>query len=219
MLPAWSADGRWLYFCSDRSGRRQIWKMAADGGPAVQVTRNGGLESYETPDGEYLYFTRDYFEAGIWQTPVRGGEEKPVRELARAGYWRSWDVSRSGGVLFRRAGKGRDAPSCRELPVRHEAHLHVVLDRRSASAVSGRAGGVRGRRCGGGFEDRSRGERYRDGRVCTVAPRCQRRWSSRRISCCCSLAAGEPDPLRPVVREARSNAVEPLRLRTAGSAP
>ena len=32
--PAWSADGRTLYFLSDRSGTQQVWRMAAAGGAA-----------------------------------------------------------------------------------------------------------------------------------------------------------------------------------------
>lgn len=29
-LPAWSANGRWIYFTSNRTGENQIWKIAAD---------------------------------------------------------------------------------------------------------------------------------------------------------------------------------------------
>ena len=36
--PAWSADGRTLYFLSDRSGTQQVWHMAAAGGEPQQVT-------------------------------------------------------------------------------------------------------------------------------------------------------------------------------------
>lgn len=37
--PAWSLDGRALYFLSDRSGNSQLWKLPMDGpGEAVQVT-------------------------------------------------------------------------------------------------------------------------------------------------------------------------------------
>ena len=33
---------------------------------------------------------------GIWSVPVSGGDEKPVPELSRAGYWRSWGIARDG---------------------------------------------------------------------------------------------------------------------------
>ncbi len=36
--PRWSADGRYLYFLSTRSGSSQVWRIAPDGGEAQQVT-------------------------------------------------------------------------------------------------------------------------------------------------------------------------------------
>ena len=36
--PAWSADGRWLYFLSSRSGSAQVWRAAAGGSEARQMT-------------------------------------------------------------------------------------------------------------------------------------------------------------------------------------
>ncbi len=96
VLPAWSGDGRRLYFASNRGGDRQIWKLSLEGESPAQVTRGGGYECFESPDGKLLYFTRDRGVAGIWSVSVNGGEEKPVPELAPAGYWRSWGVNREG---------------------------------------------------------------------------------------------------------------------------
>jgi len=36
--PSWSADGKWLYVLSSKSGSRQVWRMAADGSSRVQIT-------------------------------------------------------------------------------------------------------------------------------------------------------------------------------------
>jgi dipeptidyl aminopeptidase/acylaminoacyl peptidase len=36
--PRWSADGRWLYFLSSRSGSTQVWRARASGAEASQVT-------------------------------------------------------------------------------------------------------------------------------------------------------------------------------------
>jgi dipeptidyl aminopeptidase/acylaminoacyl peptidase len=36
--PQWSADGRYLYFLSARSGSTQVWRLATNGGEAEQVT-------------------------------------------------------------------------------------------------------------------------------------------------------------------------------------
>ncbi|MBA2544363.1 MAG: S9 family peptidase, partial [Deltaproteobacteria bacterium] len=37
--PAWSADGKWIYFMSSRSGSSQVWRIAVAGGEAEQVTK------------------------------------------------------------------------------------------------------------------------------------------------------------------------------------
>jgi hypothetical protein len=69
------------------------------GGQAIQITHHGGLDAFESPDGQFLYFTKDRGPGGIWRIPVDGGEEKPVPELANAGYWRYWAV-RANGLYF-----------------------------------------------------------------------------------------------------------------------
>src|SRR5262249_45431353 len=37
--PAWSPDGRWVYFLSTRSGSSQVWRVSPTGGEAEQVTK------------------------------------------------------------------------------------------------------------------------------------------------------------------------------------
>jgi Tol biopolymer transport system component len=54
--PVWSADGRWIYFTSDRTGRFEICRMPWEGGPAVQVTKNGGTSAYPSRDSEWIYY-------------------------------------------------------------------------------------------------------------------------------------------------------------------
>jgi Tol biopolymer transport system component/DNA-binding winged helix-turn-helix (wHTH) protein len=97
-VPSWSRDGNWIYFCSNRSGSNQIWKMPAAGGAAIQVTQQGGFESHESPDGEFLYFTKGYLP-GIWRIPISGGEEKMAFNYHGAGKWRYWAV-REQGIYF-----------------------------------------------------------------------------------------------------------------------
>jgi acylaminoacyl-peptidase len=54
--PRWSADGKWLYFLSSRSGSVQVWRIPADGGTAAQVTKLPlDVDIYRlTPDGRAL---------------------------------------------------------------------------------------------------------------------------------------------------------------------
>lgn len=66
-----------------------IWKIPAGGGQPIQVTKNGGFRSQESPDGKYLYFTKPMGQ-GIWRVQVAGGEETLViRDFdpALADYW------------------------------------------------------------------------------------------------------------------------------------
>jgi hypothetical protein len=60
--------------------------MPSEGGPAVQVTRKGGREAFESPDGRFVYYhKRDV--PGIWQVPVEGGEETRVLDTGNQGGW------------------------------------------------------------------------------------------------------------------------------------
>lgn len=74
--------------------------MPSQGGEPVQVTRNGGFEARESPDGTLLYFikegvadskARDYEKGsrpgGLWQMPLVGGEEKLVLTAVAHSYW------------------------------------------------------------------------------------------------------------------------------------
>lgn len=96
VVPSWSRDGNWIYFCSGRSGSLQIWKLPATGGQAVQVTQQGGFDSVEASDEQYLYYLKGRRVPGIWRVPVAGGEETLVTEHHRAGFWRYWAVAPQG---------------------------------------------------------------------------------------------------------------------------
>jgi Tol biopolymer transport system component len=46
--PTWSSDGRSIYFSSNRSGRFEVWRIAAAGGEPVRITWNGGYVARES---------------------------------------------------------------------------------------------------------------------------------------------------------------------------
>jgi Tol biopolymer transport system component len=116
VLPSWSHDGRWIYYGSDRGGDWQVWRIPAAGGQPVQVTRQGGREAYESPDGKSVYYTKGmgsgYWrepggtsnippvgggpalggmaprETGLWKAPAAGGTENRVTEREpMSGFW------------------------------------------------------------------------------------------------------------------------------------
>jgi hypothetical protein len=74
----------------------QIWKVPADGGPTVQVTRQGGFEGFESTDGKYFYYAKGRAMPGIWRVPVAGGEESLVLDQHQSGLWRYWSVVDKG---------------------------------------------------------------------------------------------------------------------------
>ena len=61
--PRWSADGKWLYFLSNRSGNNQLWRLGVGPGEAQQATklpfevRNFAL----APDGRQLVVALDVY--------------------------------------------------------------------------------------------------------------------------------------------------------------
>ena len=60
--PAWSPDGQWIAFSSDREGTPDLWLMPAHGGPLTQLTHDPGAELHPawSPDGQALaYISRD----------------------------------------------------------------------------------------------------------------------------------------------------------------
>jgi Tol biopolymer transport system component len=101
VVPTWSRDGKWVYFTSDRSGEYQVWKMPAQGGAPVQVTRGGGFYALESSDGQTLYFSKwggpGAAGDGLWKIPVGRGEEVPI--LDRKVLWYDWDLAQ-GGIYF-----------------------------------------------------------------------------------------------------------------------
>jgi dipeptidyl aminopeptidase/acylaminoacyl peptidase len=69
--PAFSPDSAWVFFGSDRSGKRNLYRIAVDGGDAEVLTNwTGTMGAYSvSPDGKWLAFA--------------GREPDPAEELAK----------------------------------------------------------------------------------------------------------------------------------------
>jgi Tol biopolymer transport system component len=74
---AWSHDGKWIYFESEREDGVQIWKVSAAGGRATRLTKTGGVVALESVDGKLIYYSK-VSDAGLWAVPVEGGAEWQV---------------------------------------------------------------------------------------------------------------------------------------------
>jgi eukaryotic-like serine/threonine-protein kinase len=125
-LPTWSRDGPWIYFCSNRTGNEQLWKVRAEGGEAVQVTRHGGFTSFESADGKFLYYSKG--PPGVWRVPVDGGEETLILDIPNAGGWGAWTVVDAGIYFINTAVKGTTAIDFFSFATRGVKRITVMQD-------------------------------------------------------------------------------------------
>jgi hypothetical protein len=44
--------------------------LPANGGEAIQVTRDGGFAPIESPDGKFLYYTKALADTSLWKMPL-----------------------------------------------------------------------------------------------------------------------------------------------------
>ncbi len=101
----WSPDGESIYFNSNRGGSTQIWKIAPQGGEAVQVTTRGGRVPVVSADGRYLYYLRLHSTAGdqqLFRVRLTGGKEEKVLDFVDAYSLSSLGI---GFKYYRPAGK------------------------------------------------------------------------------------------------------------------
>jgi Tol biopolymer transport system component len=100
-LPAWSRDGKWIYFYSNRTGSNQVWKAPVSGGNPQQVTRRGGTYALESPDATFVYYLGAAAFGGpnteLWRVPAKGGEETRIVDSVASQYF---DVTKEGIYFF-----------------------------------------------------------------------------------------------------------------------
>ena len=99
--PAWTRDGKWIYFMSTRSGSSQVWRIAAGGGEAEQVTKLAtDLNGFKLfPDGKRLVVAIDVWPTArtIAESNKLDDEKAKSKIKARAydqllmRHWDSWE--------------------------------------------------------------------------------------------------------------------------------
>ncbi len=96
-MPSWSADEKWIYFASNRTGRYEVWKAPVNaGGSATKVTRDGGFAPVESSDGKFVYYLKGIESSSIWRVPVEGGEETFVVDGPTPNFWGYWALLPDG---------------------------------------------------------------------------------------------------------------------------
>jgi len=118
--PSWSADGKWIYFSSNRSEDQQVWRTPPETGERVQMTRRGGSHPEESPDGRFLYYFK---KGGLWRIPVSGGTETEVIKACLPAY----QVVKEGIYFTRVDGdKNQFSVYFLNLPTEDRRHIATV---------------------------------------------------------------------------------------------
>jgi len=127
MNPQPSPDGKWLAFCSNRSGSLEIWVSDSEGLNARPVTSIGrGTNAWPTwsPDGGFLAFNSNI--SGNWDIYVvdsQGGKPRALTAEASADYAPTW--SRDGRWIYYQSNRTGMSQICK-MPAQGGIPLQVT---------------------------------------------------------------------------------------------
>jgi Tol biopolymer transport system component/DNA-binding winged helix-turn-helix (wHTH) protein len=129
--PFWSADGRWIYFNSERPDA--IWKAPVEGGAAVRVTEEGKgqFAPQEAADGtRVFYYKVEGGQERAWSASANGGDERPVPGMPADVSW----VPAQNGFYFINGSPRHFSLNLFD-PVTH--HVHKIADMPGLFAIWG----------------------------------------------------------------------------------
>jgi Tol biopolymer transport system component len=107
-MPSWSHDGAWIYFQNgDDAGNSSVWKVPSKGGHAVQISKDDTGDPQESPDGQYVYFQRNWW---LWRVRTDGTDEQQVEGMPRLPLpWTEAWTPFGGGIYFLGFANGKSA--------------------------------------------------------------------------------------------------------------
>jgi dipeptidyl aminopeptidase/acylaminoacyl peptidase len=99
--PVWSADGKSIWFGTNRGGDMQLWKMLADGSQPKQISHiEGGIEGFGiAPDEKHIYYTQFVHAKDINSADVYSDMDKSKARIYDDLMVRHWDYWDSGKYL------------------------------------------------------------------------------------------------------------------------
>ncbi len=92
--PAWSPDGQWIVFTSERAGSADLYRVKPDGTSLERLTEHPAYEDQAafSPDGKQLVFvtTRADGTADLWTLDLRTRKAKPLTSGPGGDFRPSW---------------------------------------------------------------------------------------------------------------------------------
>ena len=101
LAPRWSADGKRIYFLSDRSGSMQVWEMNPTGGDVRQMSDlKGGVEGFGiSPRGDKAWYVQRVQAADRRSSDVHKDMDKSKARIYDDLMVRHWDYWDEGEYL------------------------------------------------------------------------------------------------------------------------
>ena len=131
--PMWSADGRHIYFMSDRDGAENLWVRQASGqaAPKKLTSFRGGRLLWPTisHDGKRIAFEREF---GIWTVDISGADAAEARQVG---------ITRRGAITPPDVERVRSTSQFSELALSPDARKIAFVSRGEIFASASRDGG------------------------------------------------------------------------------
>jgi Tol biopolymer transport system component len=94
--PAWSPDGRLIYYRQDRPDGSDIWRVPESGGAPERETHRGGYNPLALADGRTLLYTRRRYPSPLVARDIESGTEKQMLDCVNGS---QFDVG-PGGLYY-----------------------------------------------------------------------------------------------------------------------